>query len=187
MFTTIMLMELSFMWRLLMKTKVLFVLLMCFLLLGCNVERAPRADSDSSSNFSDEYRVPIDRNVYHIAGKIVGEREELVRQTSPASGSMYSYNGYSSGSFTGPEFSGKSFVRVEIIYSDSELATRGNIVILKVTDTKIFGVVMGDTVSFVCRAQAELVAAVLNNEKPSEEQVTWELDYCRMEVPMVTR
>ena len=171
-----------------MKTKgMALVLLVCILLSGCEQEYAPLADSDSRSNFSAEYRVPTDRTIYHVTGEIVGEREELVRQTSPATGSMYSYNGYGSGSFTGPEFMGKSFVRVYVVHSDSRLAPTESTVILKVSDTKIFGVVVGDTVSFICRAQAELVAAVLNNEKPSAEQVTWELDYCRMESPIVSQ
>jgi hypothetical protein len=156
-------------------------------LAGC-ANQPPLPESDSSQEFAaGQGGIPVDDNVYTITGKVVGEVESLVRQTSPGQG-FISGTGYGVyGSYFGPEFDGKGFVRLEVMTSDSRLAPKGSIVILKVTDTKASVLLPGDTVCFKCRHQYEAIAAVRNNETFDQEKLeTWEIDYCRLVSPVVS-
>lgn len=170
----------------------LVVMIMAFGLVSCGgpSESAPAPDSDSQQEFEDGNEVPIDKTVYIIQGTVQSPVESLVRQTEAAGGSMSGWQaggfGSISGSYFGPEFGGKGFIRVLVEESNSHLAPVGTVAILKSSDTKASILGHGDRVTFKCRAQYEAVAAVLDNEKFDREALqTWELDYCRMVNPNV--
>ncbi len=172
-----------------MKTRfVLLVVMSLFaaILAGC-ADTAPQPSSDSPQAFTATGDgVPVDDGVYLISGTVVADVESLVRQTTPARGSMAG-SGYGAyGSYFGPEFGGKGFVRLQVASSESDLAPVGAIVILKVTDSKASVLLPGDTVQFKCRHQYEAVAAVRNAETFNAEKLeTWEIDYCRLTTPKI--
>lgn len=147
---------------------------------------APRPDSDSSQRWEDGARIPVDDNVYEITGVVAGAVDSLVRQTEAARGSVAG-SGYGLyGTYFGPEFGGKGFVRLLVRESNSRLAPVGEIVILKTSDTKAIILVPGDEVTFRCRHQYEAVAPVRNYETFDAEKVeTWEIDYCRLATPVI--
>lgn len=152
---------------------------------GCE-ESDPAPDSDSSYNYADGSKIPVDEKVYTVSGEVTGQVNSATRQVEPAKGSLSAYNGYASGTFTGPIEAGKGFVRLKITGSDSNLAPMNELVILKTADTKVSALLSGDVVTFKCRAQYENIAAVKDGQKFEERQVaTYELDYCRLETPTV--
>jgi hypothetical protein len=158
-------------------------------LVGCaSTDLAPPPESDSAQSYSADARVTVDDNVYEITGIVAGDVDSLVRQTEAARGSIAG-SGYGFyGTYFGPEFGGKGFVRLLVEESDSRLAPAGEIVILKTMDTKAIVLVPGDKVTFRCRAQYEAVAAVRDYETFDSEKVeTWELDYCRLLTPVINR
>ncbi len=163
------------------------LVLLAALLAGCMADRAPQPSSDSPQAFlANPDGMPVDDGVYLIAGVVIGDVESLVRQTAPARGTMAgsAYGAY--GSYFGPEFGGKGFVRLHVQSSDSELAPVGSIVILKVTDSKASVLLPGDSVEFKCRHQFEAVAAVRDSETFNADKLeTWEIDYCRLTTPVI--
>lgn len=180
--------------------KRLFIILSVFLfvliLSACATDYAPQPESDSSQSYKtcltveaeDCPRIPVDDGLYTVSGTVVADVDSLVRQTEAAQGSMYgsSYGMY--GSYFGPGFGGKGFVRLQVESSDSYLAPFGATVIIKTTDTKASVLLPGDVVEFICRHQYEAIAAV--REFQTFDPVTmgtWELDYCRMTTPQITR
>lgn len=171
-----------------MKTRFLITILFLMLvtLAGC-ADTAPQPSSDSPQTFTAVGDgIPVDDGVYLISGTVVGDVESLVQQTTPARGSMAgsAYGAY--GSYFGPEFGGKGFVRLYVESSESKLAPKGSIVILKVTDSKASVLLPGDSVEFKCRHQYEAVAAVRNAETFNAEKLeTWEIDYCRLTTPQI--
>lgn len=160
-------------------------------LIGCEemVSQAPQPESDSPQKYSYKSEgIPVDDGVYGISGTVVGEVESLVRQTQRASGTMVGSGVGTYGSYFGPEFGGKGFVRLLVEDSDSHLAPEGQIVILKVTDTKGIVLLSGDYVDFFCRHQYEALAAVRKREVFDPEKLeTWEIDYCRLKTPVIFR
>lgn len=179
--------------------KYFYICLITLLLAGCAppppdstkptaTPQPPRLESDSGYKYRGNKRVEADFNVYKISGMVVGDVNSLTRQTKAARGSSYEWDGYGSGSYFGPQFSGKGFIRILVNAAEptTELASPGSVVILKSTDTKATALLPGDIVTFKCRAQYEVVAAVANNEDFDEAKMgTWELDYCRMFSPLV--
>lgn len=173
-----------------MKTRMFLIVVLSVIgmtLAGCMADRAPQPSSDSPQAFlANPDGVPVDDGVYVISGIVIGDVESLVRQTAPARGTMAgsAYGAY--GSYFGPELGGKGFVRLHVQSSDSKLAPKGSIVILKVTDTKASVLLPGDTVEFKCRHQFEAVAAVRDSETFDAEKLeTWEIDYCRLTAPII--
>ncbi len=159
---------------------------------SCESESAPAPDSDSSQNFADGAKVPIDDNVYLIKGEVIGEVNATTRQITPAEGSISGFAtqtyGSLNGSFTGPVEAGKGFVRIRVETSspETDLAPLGDVTIIKTSDTKVKALLNGDIVSFKCRRQYEALAAVKDNEKFDADKVqTWELDYCRLATPVI--
>ena len=171
-----------------MKKNKIFVisLIVISLLLAACEELAPMAESDSNQNFANtgNSRIPVDREVYRVTGKVVGDVDSLVT-SGPVQTVYYQYSTATTG-YT----EGKGFVRL-FLYEITpepvrELVTSEEIAILKTTDTKARALLPGDVVTFVCRAQFEAVAAVLENEVFDPVKLgTWELDYCRLERPAV--
>ncbi len=167
------------------------IILFSLLLAACAPNAAPTPESDSSQNYNvpSGAGIPVDDNVYTIRGTVAGDVGSLTRQTEAARGSIAGgpYGTY--GSYYGPEFDGKGFVRLLVEESNSELAPVGEIVILKLTDTKGTALLVGDKVTFKCRAQYEAIAAVRNYETWDQEKAalveTWELDYCRLVSPII--
>lgn len=149
---------------------------------------APLPQSDSSHLYSGG-KVPVDDRVYTISGVVIADVESLTRQTQPAGGAIYGSAGVTYGSFFGPQFDGKGFVRLLVKSSDSPLAPEGSVVILKTSDTKAVALVPSDEVTFKCRADYEAVASVRDYTPFTEEiagaVATWELDYCRMINPII--
>jgi hypothetical protein len=156
---------------------------------------APRPDSDSSQSFSSsstEDGIPVDDNVYYIKGQVISDVNSLTRQTDAASGEVFGYGGTGfgvmSGSYYGPEFGGKGFIRILVMNSDSFLAPKGEVVILKSTDTKGIALLPGDVVEFKCRHQYEAIAAVRDYETFDVDKLeTWEIDYCRFISPIISQ
>lgn len=171
----------------------LVALLLVMLVLSgamCDSNAAPAPESDSSQSFNSDARIPVDDNVYTITGQVVGEVSSITRQTQAGHGSISGFSssgsGYVGGSFYGPEFGGKGFVRLYIEHSDSPLAPVEGIVLIKSSDTKGSALLPGDRVTFKCRAQYEAVAAVRENESfDTNKLATWELDYCRLSTPTI--
>lgn len=156
---------------------------------ACEFNAPPDPDSDSEQSYnSNGYRIPVDDNVYTVSGQVVADVETMTRQTAPAHGSYSDY----SGSYFGAQFGGKGFVRllVKSVSPPSRLAEPGRIVLIKTSDTKAAALLPKDLVTFRCRAQYEAVAAVRVNEdfdpEKTQRVATWELDYCRMETPVVS-
>ena len=154
-------------------------------------EYAPRPESDSPQAYSikDDVRVKVDDGLYTITGTVAGDVDSLTRQTQAAQGSIAGSGFGFYGTYFGPEFGGKGFVRLFVESSDSALALAGEVVILKTTDTKAIVLIPGDRVTFKCRAQYEAVAPVREYETFDETKrdlvETWELDYCRLAVPLI--
>jgi len=149
-------------------------------------DAAPRPDSDSSQSWEYGARIPVDDGIYEITGTVAGAVDSLTRQTEAARGSVAG-SGYGFyGTYFGPEFGGKGFVRLYVEESNSRLAPPGEVVILKTSDTKAVVLVPGDEVTFRCRHQYEAVAPVRDNETFNAEKVeTWEIDYCRLITPVI--
>lgn len=83
---------------------------------------------------------------------------------------------------------GKGYVRLLVSSTEpeTETAPKGDVVILKVVDTKATALKDGDRVTFKCRRQYENVAAVKENEKFDRSTFgTWEMDYCRLASPVI--
>lgn len=174
----------------------LFAIIAGLLFVACadTEPQAPRPDSDSAQTY-DGGRIPVDNNIYEVVGVVQSPMESLVRQTRAASGSasgvMISGTGTMSGSYHGPEFDGKGFIRIaleSITPTPQQFEVpAGATIIVKSSDTKAILVGAGDRVYLRCRVQYEAVAAVLEREKFDANTVaTWELDYCRLASPVVT-
>jgi hypothetical protein len=161
-------------------------------LVACEFNAPPRAASDSAEAYDIGIwfiripaRVPVDDEVYTIMGQVVADVATMSRQTAPSGTTFY-------GTYFGAEFGGKGFVRLLVRSSEPPtlLAQPGRIVLIKTTDTKASALLVGDVVTFRCRAQYEALAAVRINESfqgtKVEKVATWELDYCRLATPVIS-
>lgn len=170
--------------------KILLVGLLLLSVAACEEkESAPTADSDSNQNYAKNSKIPVDDEIYTITGTVADSVENLTRQESPGKGSLTGFGNYTTGTYFGPVESGKGYVRLKVQNSQprTDLATEGNISVLKVTDTKATALLPGDIVTFKCRRQYEALAAVKENQKFDEAKVaTWELDFCRLASPVIT-
>jgi len=169
------------------KNKTFFftlLILLSFLLFGCDVDSAPRPVSDSDQSYVLDAEIPVDDNVYNISGIIVSDVDSFSYQMGESHiyGYGSQYGGFVSGS--GAVWNeGKGFVRLQIdsISPPTDLAKVGDTVILKTSDQKIRAILPGDYVKLKCRAQYENLAAVRNNSSFDQQLLeTWEFDYCRM-------
>lgn len=148
---------------------------------------APTSDSDFS--YAAGSSIPIDNNFYTVAGTVVADVAD--RTTGQEKGHITG-SAIGAGNFTsmqGTYFPGDVFVRlsVELVNPSTELAPQGNVVLLKTTDLKAVALLPGDYVTFVCRAQYEAVAATNNAEAfDADKAGTWELDYCRLNSPVIS-
>lgn len=162
---------------------------MCGLILTAGAcDSNPTADSDSKQSYGSDAKVDVDEKTYVITGEVVTQVNSLTRQVEPAKGSITGYNGYTSGSFTGPVEAGKGFVRLKVSVSNPAApeAPVGEVAIIKTTDTKVTALMAGDVITFKCRRQYENIAAVKDGQKFNKEEVgTWELDYCRLASPVI--
>lgn len=166
-------------------------------IVSCGANQLPKPESDSGENWDAGSRIPaefVDDNVYEIYGIVMGDVGSNVRQSQAARGNVSGVGiegtGYVSGSYYGPEFTGKGFVRVKvesITPKNDKLVDVGEVAILKTSDLKATAILVGDEVVFKCRAQYEAVAPIRSNETFVPEKVeTWELDYCRLKSPKIT-
>ena len=165
-----------------MKVNILFLAL-ALTLAAC--QRAPTPESSNGLSYSWGTTLPVDANVYTIAGEVVADPQSLVRQTAPANMQTYSVEGASFGTYYSPELSGKGMVRLHVSASDSELAPADSTVILKMDDTKGVLLLPGDKISVKCRAQFEAIAPVMQRQSFDPAAGVWELDYCRLATPVV--
>jgi hypothetical protein len=160
----------------------IFIILLSFLLFGCDI--APRPVSDSDQSYIATAKIPVDDNVYNLSGTIVSDVNSYSYQVgqSYVSGYGTQYGGFVSGS--GSLWAeGKGFVRIKLesISPSNDLAQAGDTIVVKTTDQKIRALLPGDYVKLKCRAQYENLAAVRNNSTFDETLLeTWEFDYCRM-------
>lgn len=155
-------------------------------------ESAPKVESQQTgTSYAGNPSAPVDKNVYLVTGEVAGQVNSLTRQTKPATGSVDTPTCYGTsgcfggggGTFMGPVEAGKGFVRVLIqdVTPNTDLATPGQLDILKVVDTKATALQAGDVVTFKCIRQFEAVTASVKNQKFDQDvDGTWELDYCRM-------
>ena len=150
---------------------------------------APVSESNIPWTVAANGALPVDERIYKISGKVVVDAQSLTRQTSPGYGYISGYNGYTSGYYQTPSVNGKSFVRLQVSTidpSNTDWVTAGEIVIIKGTDTKMIALQPGDNVDFLCRRQAEAIAAIHPGEWFNPDTgTTWELDYCRMVSPVI--
>lgn len=157
---------------------VLFTLVF-ILMTACAPAGAPRISGSTG--------LPVDENIYVLSGTVQAQ-SSLVRQTDPATGRMY--GAYAT--FTGQTIEGKTFIRLlvndyrlqnntkQVLVSD-EVLERGQIVIIKVVDTKATALGVGDSVTFLCRRQYEALARSTGETFDAQKFATWEFDYCRLE------
>jgi hypothetical protein len=162
-------------------------LLFCLLGLLAGCQWAPAPESNNSLSYAWFTTIPVDTAVYTITGAVAAETESLVRQTAPAQVQSYSAEGFTYGSYYGPQLNGKGMVRLTVEASDAELAPVGSTVILKLDDTKGILLLPGDHITLKCRAQFEAISAVMNRQEFDPAAGTWELDYCRLATPVVGR
>lgn len=148
---------------------------------------APRVVSDNpAGSYNWSIKAPVDDNAYNISGVVDGDIESLTRQTSAGGATFFGFSGIVSGSYFGPEYNGKGFLRLKVEKSNSNLAPVGSVALLKVTDTKAILLRSGDFVDFRCRHQFEALAAVRYDESLDLAKGMWEIDFCRMISPVVT-
>jgi len=163
------------------------LLILVLLLAGCasQTELVRSENTDGSwtvKRLPDEFK---DYSIYHITGTVASDVESLVRQTKPASGSMYGNPYFVTGYYSGAQFQGKGFIRLLIEETDAPIGKVGDIAILKVVDSKSVALLPGDQVSFKCRVQPEIIDAMFINETFTPDAVIFELDYCRLTLPLI--
>lgn len=173
-----------------MKIRTTIIALLCVLLLfGCAPSETARIDSENTTGSWTKDRLDerhIDRNIYHISGVVAHDVDSLTRQTRPASGSYAGYYGGGGyGYYSGAQFGGKGFIRLLVEETDAPVGQRGQIVILKVVDSKSVALLPGDRVKFKCRYQPEVVDAMYYNEEWTDDALIYELDYCRLDSPVI--
>lgn len=173
-----------------MKTsKTIYVVLLVVLSLllgGCESETVYLESENTNGYWDDKYLdvEDMDKGIYHLYGTVTADAGSLTRQTSPATG--YIYGGTNTyGSFTGAQFSGKGFVRLLIDKNDGPVGIPGEIVILKVVDSKSVALLPGDYVYLKCRYQPEVLDAMYNNEHRTNDALVYEYDYCRLGTPVI--
>jgi hypothetical protein len=171
------------------KVQTIFTLLLLCVLSGllAACQRSPAPESNNNLSYAWFTTIPVDTAVYTITGTVSADVETLVRQTAPAQAQTYSSGGVSVGSYYGPQLNGKGMVRLTVAASDAELAPVGSTVILKLDDTKGILLLPGDQITVKCRAQFEVISAVMNRQEFDPAAGTWELDYCRLATPVVGR
>lgn len=170
------------------KIMCVFLLVVLLVVVSCEYDDRPRPDSDSQQNYAAGSHIPVDDSVYVISGVVAGDVDSLVRQTSPAHGGLVGTALGTAGSYFGPEFGGKGFVRLYVtsVVPPTDTIAPHNIAIVKTSDTKAVVLVPGDRVVFKCRRQYEAVAAMRNGEAFDDVKVgTWEIDYCRLASPVI--
>ncbi len=168
-----------------MRTRSCLSLLFGLLFLLSACQQAPAPESGNGLTYAWFTAIPVDTNVYTVSGEVVTDIESLVRQRAPAQAQTYNIEGSSVSTYYGPEMSGKGMVRLHVEQSDSELAPVASTVILKLDDTKGILLLPGDTVTLKCRAQFEAIAPVMQRQTFDPSAGTWELDYCRLDTPVV--
>lgn len=175
------------------------VLLVVMFLIGCGGQVA---ESDSDKEFATirggGLATSIDFGVYTITGYVepmlipIDVVVGYTGETSPVL-AEYPYR----------VMDGKSLLRVEVVSAEYTSSTvkvdilqeveeaidvdslLGQVIVVKITDAKMFGVLIGDKVKLSCRAEPENLAAVANNEPFQHALETWELDWCRFASPVV--
>ena len=185
-----------------MRQTLMLAVASVLLLAGCSASdnSAPQIQNDNAdASYKDGVTVPTDDNVYTLKGTITGDVRSITRQTKPGGATINSptcfgtsgcYGG-GGGTVFGPTLQGKGYVRllVSSVSPATDLASVGNLSLLKTTDTKAAALLPGDVVVFKCRRQYEALAASRVNEtvdsQKKNEIATWELDFCRMATPLV--
>jgi hypothetical protein len=121
---------------------------------------------------------PEDTNMYVIRGRVISDVDSLTRQVTSASGAMYGNYAH----YTGPVVDGKSFIRISLMSANPNLpdAEIGQVILIKVVDTKAQALLPKDVVTFKCRRQYEAVARLNSEEIDWKKQETWEIDECRL-------
>jgi len=172
-----------------MKNLIFVLLVLSLFVVACQAPNQPKQAVGYVDNSGDPAKLDYDPVIYTIKGEVVGDINSVVRQSAPAQGSVSGYStgswGYVGGSFVGPQISGKNFVRLLVQSSDCSLAKYGELVILKVEDTKATALLPGDIVTFRCRVEYEVLTAVLTNETFSKDKQVKEIDWCRFAVPTI--
>ncbi len=177
----------------------IIVLLLCLGAIACSGQVA---ESDSDKSFASirgaGLQTSIDFGVYSITGvvepmivpveKIVGYAGETV--TTMVERPYYQMDGKSllRLNVTHATYA-PSDVKVDLLIEVTEAIKTAHledaVVVVKISDSKMFGIVVGDTVRLSCRAEPENLAAVANDEPFQHDLETWELDWCRFTSPVV--
>lgn len=157
-----------------------------------------------NGNYAPGYGVPQPMEVYIITGTVEAAPGSIQQFSFEGRTSGSSYNGYghSSGYISGGT-DGKGIVRLRVATIEwhnayveagvlkrdeawTPLAQPGDIVIIKVEDTRGTQFIAGDQLILLCREQWEFVGAVGVNEIPTLNNVSREFDLCRMRDGKVT-
>lgn len=156
-------------------------------------------------SYSPNYQLPAITVVYVISGTVEAAPASVTGYSmyGETHGSSGRYGGYVSGYISGST-EGKGIIRFtvdDVTYSDpygksgyvaqhpeewTPIVKVDDVVMLKAEDRKAAGLAAGDHVIFMCREQWEWVMAVAQNEVPTTQSVTRELDGCRMIEPQIT-
>lgn len=115
--------------------------------------------------------------LYTISGTVGGDIVSNQRTEGYGSIAGSAYGVYGSYYET---TTGKGILRLLVTASDDPLAPVGKVVILKTTDLKVLGLVIGDEVTFMCRHDYEMVSPKQANEAPTLENGAIEIDYCKL-------
>lgn len=151
---------------------------MAFLLVGCT-PAGKAVESDSGFKYSGNPSLPVDEAIYTVTGVVIGD----VRSVTETVWEKYWNSDGSRGVIYNTD--GKGFVRLWVEKSDWPGVSPEQALILKTTDSKAQALQPGDRVTFLCRQQAEALAAVWQGQTYNPSDVTIELDFCRMASPVI--
>jgi len=170
---------------------VLSIVFLSILLVACgeptNVVQEIESDNGLKWQTTNEIKQELtDPNIYVLTVKIGQEVQSREYQVSPAIGSYFRYDTYGSGSYRGPEITGKGLTYGEVLNSsDQGVVETGAYVMLKMTDLKASALPDGAIVTVSCVRDFEVVSPVMDKQDWNPDAVTWELDECRLTSPYI--
>ena len=168
-----------------MKSRIVaFLLVLIALLTACAPDTSLKADNGKAyQDVPEDVRAMVkDTTIVHLAIRVVNEQITAQYQAAPAEGSATRYDTYGSASFTGQIIEGKGIMLVEIINGPSQYMGTA---ILKFVDLKAMALQPGFIAQVSCVVDYELLNPS-ENTTYTGEALTYELDDCRLNTPMVT-
>lgn len=128
--------------------------------------------------------LPIDTNVYKIRVEVVGETVS----NSKVSGSMSGFAAYGFGAVNGRIWTdGKGVLLVRLVEINPSFGgfAPGDLIVIKTTDLKVINLPAGTINDLVCNRDTEVLSPTYAGQVLTDDQVTYELDWCRMVTPKI--